>query len=295
MVNGVLPLRSQAPAAGRDNLQQDSFTAEGLRAALGGAIVHDEEIGIRQEARGDGGLVMVLPCHVALTEGAGLAPGPVATVLDTLCGVTTLADLGFRESTATLDLRIDYLRPARPGLDLVCEARVTERFGTIARGSVLVAATARHPGAAEPIALATGRFFRKKLPPRPAPHNLAKDRALGDYGSYQQFMGFIPAGEGSIALPFRSGLIGNGTIPSLHGGVLAAHLQEAARGLMAGTRTPHLATAHFTFQTYGMAQDIVAQARVEKAGGAVSFVSAISHQPGKAQGIASAVFTFVAP
>ena len=275
-------------------MEQNNLTA-GLRAALGGVIVHDEEIGIRHEFRAGGGLGMALPYRVALTEGAGLAPGPIVTILDTLCGVTTLSDLGFRESTATLDLRIDYLRPARPGLDLACEARVTERFGTVARGSVLVAASARHPGMADPVALATGRFFRKTLPPRPAPHSLVSDRDMEGYISYQEFMGFIPAGDGCVVLPFRDGLIGNGAIPSLHGGVLAAHLQEAAGSLMAGTRTPHLATAHFTFQSYGMAQDIVAQARVEKAGGAVSFVSASSSQSGKAQSVATAAFTFVAP
>ncbi len=268
-----------------------------LLATLGGAIVHDQELGIVTSVQEDGLVQMRLPYRPALTRTShdGIDEGAITTLLDTVCGVSAMAGLDYRESTATLDLRIDHLAPALPGQDLQATARVTHISGSAARGAVLVAASARTPESQADCARALGRFYRKKLPRPDRAHSLHSDRVLDGFPDYQSLMGFTAQADGAILLPYRVGLIGNGSLPALHGGAIAAHLLESARHLMRDTPTPQVATAQYSFLIYGRPQDLLATAQVEKPGRAVSFVSARAGHPGETTPVATAVFTFVAP
>jgi len=78
-----------------------------------------------------------------------LAGGPLTAMLDGCCGMSVATMLTKPEPFATLDLRIDYVRPAEPGKAVIAEAecyRITRSF-------------AHHGDAKDPIAAAAGTFM----------------------------------------------------------------------------------------------------------------------------------------
>ena len=63
-----------------------------------------------------------------------LHPGALTVLADSACGLAVVSALPQRVPIATLDLRMDYLRPAGPGHDLHCEAhcfRLTRSVGFV--------------------------------------------------------------------------------------------------------------------------------------------------------------------
>jgi uncharacterized protein (TIGR00369 family) len=60
------------------------------------------------------------------------AGGIVTTLLDFACGWATIMALNEPTSIATLDLRIDYMRPARPGRDLLASAHCYKMTHSVA-------------------------------------------------------------------------------------------------------------------------------------------------------------------
>ena len=80
--------------------------------------------------------------------------GVLTTLLDNLCGMAVLLALKEFRSTATLDLRIDYMRPAETGRDVFAEAECYR----VTRHIAFVRATAFHEGDPRQIANATATF-----------------------------------------------------------------------------------------------------------------------------------------
>lgn len=83
-------------------------------------------------------------------------PGVTSTLIDSACGLAVLARLQNPEPIATLDLRMDYLRPAVADLPLHCEAscyRVTPHI-------VFVRSSVWQTLPDKPVALSTAAFMR---------------------------------------------------------------------------------------------------------------------------------------
>lgn len=81
--------------------------------------------------------------------------GVITALLDHVCGMAAFSGLGGMDATATLDLRLDYMRPAEPGRDVIAEAETIKASGLFA----FVSAIAHDGDRADPIATAHAAFM----------------------------------------------------------------------------------------------------------------------------------------
>lgn len=82
---------------------------------------HNRLIGVKYNALGSGWAELRLPYNSALVSDAStgiLASGPIFTMMDMATSMSIWLKSGKFQPQATLDLRIDYLRPAEPGKDV---------------------------------------------------------------------------------------------------------------------------------------------------------------------------------
>lgn len=84
-----------------------------------------------------------------------LAGGVATTLLDHVCGLAVWAALDRFVPIATLDLRIDYMRAAEPGLDLLGRARCYK----LTRSIAFVRAWAYDRDPDDPVAAAQAAFM----------------------------------------------------------------------------------------------------------------------------------------
>jgi len=104
-------------------------------------------------------------------ESGGLANGVITTLLDQTCGMAVSmasragapGDAAFQRfgTMATLDLRIDFMRPAKPGRDVVGEAECYHLAG----GVGFVRGLAFEDDPADPIAAVQAAFMLTEPPP----------------------------------------------------------------------------------------------------------------------------------
>ncbi|MFL2802031.1 MAG: PaaI family thioesterase [Paracoccaceae bacterium] len=114
-------------------------------------------LGLKLERLGNGKAIMTIPYHKNLIGDPNtgiLHGGVITTLLDSCCGAAVMTAGNPKTSTATIDLRLDYMRPAEPKSIITAEAmcyRVTN--------SVIFVRANAHDGTKEtPIATATGAF-----------------------------------------------------------------------------------------------------------------------------------------
>lgn len=122
------------------------------------AIPHARILGIRLVAVGPGQAELFVPYDLRLVgdpETGVVHGGVVTTVMDTCAGAAVMNLGSAPRSTATLDFRIDYMRPARPGHGIRARARVFRETRSIA----FVRVDAFHDDPEEPIATAVGAFM----------------------------------------------------------------------------------------------------------------------------------------
>ncbi|MCZ6860829.1 MAG: PaaI family thioesterase [Alphaproteobacteria bacterium] len=128
------------------------------RKAFAGAIPHNQDLGIEPLEAEGGHALAKLPYDERLVgdpETGVIHGGVVTTLIDTVCGLAVMTALDKPQPIATLDLRIDYLKPAMPKEDLLARAHAYK----ITRQVVFVRATAYQTDEKQPIANAVGTFM----------------------------------------------------------------------------------------------------------------------------------------
>ncbi len=250
-----------------------------------------------------------LPYHPVFVGDAatGVIHGGVVTaMLDESCGMAVQLALDGASAIATLDLRIDYQKPATPGLDIKAHSvcyRVT-------RSIAFVRSTAYQEAESDPVATATGCFMiganrtdmlrasPKELYEAPPPLEAPED-ADGPFAAspFPRFLGIRIGEDGVPVMPFSRKIIGNPILPAIHGGMTGAFLETAAiigvARELGVTAMPKPIGLTINYLRSGRALDTYAKASIVKQGRRVVAFEAQAWQNDPTKPIASAYGHFM--
>ena len=119
---------------------------------------------MKMEQAGEGFAVISMPYQSILSDGsedAKIYSSAISSLIDTCGGLSVLVHRHLPRDTATLDLRVDYLRTACPGETVFARAECYYVADSVA----FVKATATDNCLTDPIASAVGTFaFVSKKP-----------------------------------------------------------------------------------------------------------------------------------
>ena len=128
------------------------------------ALPHSKALGMRLEAIAEGSATIAMPYDTRLIGDPAtgvIHGGAVSALMDTACGASVMSHPQAGFSTATLDLRIDYMRPAAPRADVTAEAHCYK----LTRNIAFVRAHAYDADPEDPIATAQAAFVLKRAAP----------------------------------------------------------------------------------------------------------------------------------
>ena len=130
-------------------------------------IPHSARLGMRLVSTEPDTAILMIPYDERLIGDPAtrvMHGGAITSLLDTCCGTAVMLSRKKPRTTATLDLRINYMRPATPDRAVYARAhcyRATRSVG-------FVRAAAYHEDAEDPIATASAAFILEYGPDGPA-------------------------------------------------------------------------------------------------------------------------------
>ncbi|MCY1263522.1 hypothetical protein D9M68_328920 [compost metagenome] len=120
---------------------------------------HCQLLGIEAVAAEPKGVTLRLPYSESIVgnpENGVIHGGAITTLMDTACGVSTLCVLPSPEVCPTIDLRVDYMRPAEPHKDVYGFAECYR----VTRDVIFTRGFAYQDDPHKPVAHVVGTFMR---------------------------------------------------------------------------------------------------------------------------------------
>ena len=126
-----------------------------MRYGVGG---HGGALDMSYHAHGEDWVELALPYNTSLigdVDSGVIASGPILTMMDMATSLAVWTRHGIFVPHATLDLRIDYLRPATPHKTVICHGECYR----ITRSIAFVRGQAHDGDPADPLAHVAGTFM----------------------------------------------------------------------------------------------------------------------------------------
>jgi uncharacterized protein (TIGR00369 family) len=227
--------------------------------------------------------------------------GPLIVLADSACGIAVGAALQSRSITyATLDLRLDWLRPASAQQPVYSEAhcyRLTRSVAFIraevwqgdrsqpiasAQSAFMLGTPSRaRTEPSDPTATAAGASSAMTSPDPSWHAPSGSEPALpGQHIPYVEYLGIrvVPHPQHPLfRMPFHPRLIGNPKLPALHGGVVAGFAETAAllqlMQSLKGSKQPKGIDFSVDYLRSGRPEECFAQCDVVRLGGRVALVT----------------------
>jgi len=226
-------------------------------------------------------------------------------MLDESCGMAVQLALDGTSAIATLDLRIDYQKPATPGLAIKAHSVCYRTTRSIA----FVRSTAYQDSEDDPVATATACFMiganrtnmlaDRRMDSRSIPTLDAPEDPDGPFANspFARCLGIRVNDDGTLTMPFSPKIIGNPILPAIHGGMTGAFLETTAilgvRRELGIATLPKPIGLTINYLRSGRALDTIANVSIVKQGRRIVAFEARAWQDDPDKPIASAFGHFM--